>query len=158
MPVSSSARWRNPGGVSSAGGGPRVLTPATAMEQKAVSKNPRSTVGTVTEISDYLRVLFARLGTPHCYNCGREVAAQTSTQIVDQLLALKPGTRFLLLAPSIRKRKGTHEDVLADARSAGFTRARIDGIIVDLASRIRLAKNKKHDVELVVDRLAIPPD
>ena len=134
------------------------LSPAIAIEQKAVSKNPRSTVGTVTEISDYLRVLFARLGTPHCYNCGREVAAQTSTQIVDQLLALKPGTRFLLLAPSIRKRKGTHEDVLADARSAGFTRARIDGLIVDLASSIRLAKNKKHDVELVVDRLVIPTD
>jgi len=134
------------------------LSPAIAIEQKAVSKNPRSTVGTVTEISDYLRVLFARLGTPYCYNCGREVAAQTSTQIVDQLLALKPGTRFLLLAPAVRKRKGTHEDVLADARSAGFTRARIDGVVTELASSIRLAKNKKHDIELVVDRLTLPGD
>jgi excinuclease ABC subunit A len=134
------------------------LSPAIAIEQKAVSKNPRSTVGTVTEISDYLRVLFARLGTPYCYNCGREVSAQTSTQIVDQLMALRPGTRFLLLAPTVRKRKGAHEDVLADARSAGYTRARIDGVVAELASSIRLAKNKKHDIELVVDRLVIPAE
>ncbi len=133
------------------------LSPAIAIEQKAVSKNPRSTVGTVTEISDYLRVLFARLGTPYCYRCGRRVSAQTSTQIVDQLMALGPGTRLMLLAPVARKRKGTHEDTLTDARAAGFSRARVDGIVVDLGERLRLAKNKKHDVEIVVDRLAVPP-
>jgi excinuclease ABC subunit A len=132
------------------------LSPAIAIEQKAVSKNPRSTVGTVTEISDYLRVLFARVGTPYCYRCGRRVAAQTATQIADQLMALEPGTRFMLLAPVVRKRKGTHEDALADARAAGFARARVDGIVIDLSEKLRLAKNKKHDVELVVDRLAVP--
>ena len=132
------------------------LSPAIAIEQKAVSKNPRSTVGTVTEISDYLRVLFARVGTPYCYNCGREVSAQTATQIVDQLSGLAPGTRFLLLAPVARKRKGTHEDLLAEARASGYARARVDGIVVDLAQKLRLAKNKKHDIELVVDRLSVP--
>ncbi|OGO11120.1 MAG: excinuclease ABC subunit A [Chloroflexi bacterium RBG_13_68_17] len=133
------------------------LSPAIAIEQKAVSKNPRSTVGTVTEISDYLRVLFARLGTPYCYNCGRRVSAQTSTQIVDQLLSLRGGTRFLLLAPVARKRKGTHEDTLGAARAAGFVRARVDGIVVDLSEKLKLAKNKKHDIEIVVDRLTVPP-
>ncbi|MBI4771032.1 MAG: excinuclease ABC subunit UvrA, partial [Chloroflexi bacterium] len=132
------------------------LSPAIAIEQKAVSKNPRSTVGTVTEISDYLRVLFARVGTPHCYNCGRPVARQSATQIVDQILALPPESRFLLLAPVARKRKGTHEDTLEDARHNGFQRARIDGIVVDLDEKVKLAKNKKHDIEVVVDRLAIP--
>src|SRR5262245_22794369 len=124
------------------------LSPAVAIEQKAVSKNPRSTVGTVTEISDYLRVLFARVGTPHCPRCGREVSRQSATQIVDQVLALRPGTRFHLLAPVARKRKGTHEDTLADARHNGFVRARIDGIVVDLSQRVKLAKNKKHDIEV----------
>jgi excinuclease ABC subunit A len=132
------------------------LSPAIAIEQKAVSKNPRSTVGTVTEISDYLRVLFARLGTPYCYQCGRRVAAQTATQIVDQLMAQPPGTRFQLLAPVARKRKGTHEDTLAEARAAGFTRARVDGITVELSDPLKLAKNKKHDIEIIVDRLAVP--
>ncbi|MEW6566571.1 MAG: excinuclease ABC subunit UvrA [Chloroflexota bacterium] len=132
------------------------LSPAIAIEQKAVSKNPRSTVGTVTEISDYLRVLFARLGTPYCYRCGRRVSAQTSSQIVDQLMSLEPETKVMLLAPVARKRKGTHEDTLADARAAGFSRARVDGIVVDLGERLRLAKNKKHDLEIVVDRLVIP--
>jgi excinuclease ABC subunit A len=132
------------------------LSPAIAIEQKAVSKNPRSTVGTVTEISDYLRVLFARAGTPHCPQCGRVVARQTSTQIVDQILTLRPGAKFLLLAPVVRKRKGTHEDVILEAKASGFQRARVNGVVVDLDSSIRLAKTRKHDIEIVIDRLAIP--
>ncbi|MBN1661517.1 MAG: excinuclease ABC subunit UvrA [Anaerolineae bacterium] len=132
------------------------LSPAIAIEQKAASKNPRSTVGTVTEIYDYLRVLFARVGTPHCPECGREVHAQSAQQIVEQIAALAPGTRFQLLAPIVRGRKGTHEDVIEQARADGYTRARIDGVPVDLSERIRLAKTKKHDVEIVVDRLIIP--
>jgi excinuclease ABC subunit A len=132
------------------------LSPAIAIEQKAVGKNPRSTVGTVTEIYDYLRVLFARVGTPHCPQCGREVHAQSAQQIVDQILHLPPGTRFQVLAPVVRGRKGTHEEVLQQARGDGFVRARIDGVPVELAERISLAKTKKHDVEIVVDRLAVP--
>jgi len=133
------------------------LSPAIAIEQKAASKNPRSTVGTVTEISDYLRVLFARAGTPYCPQCGRPVTRQTSTQIVDQILALRPGTKILLLAPVVRKRKGTHEDVLLEARVSGFQRARVNGVVVDLDQPIRLAKTRKHDIEIVIDRLVIPP-
>src|SRR4030067_667443 len=119
------------------------LSPAIAIEQKAVSKNPRSTVGTVTEINDYLRVLFARSGTPYCPNCGRAVARQTSTQIVDQILSLRPETRLMLLAPVVRKRKGTHEDVLAEARASGFVRARVNGVVVELDQRITLATPRK---------------
>jgi excinuclease ABC subunit A len=132
------------------------LSPAIAIEQKAVSKNPRSTVGTVTEIYDYLRVLFARVGTPHCPQCGRTVHAQSAQQIVDQIAQLPPNTRFQLLAPVVRGRKGTQEEVLNQARSDGYVRARIDGVPVDLSERIKLAKTKKHDVEIVVDRLIIP--
>ncbi|MDM8527946.1 excinuclease ABC subunit UvrA, partial [Anaerolineales bacterium HSG24] len=134
------------------------LSPAIAIEQKAVSKNPRSTVGTVTEVYDYLRVLFARVGTPHCYNCGREVKPQSSQQIIEQVAKLPPETRFQLMAPVAKKRKGTFEDVLAQAKADGFVRARIDGVIGDLTERIKLAKNKKHDIELVVDRLVIPTE
>ncbi|MGD8397227.1 MAG: excinuclease ABC subunit UvrA [Anaerolineae bacterium] len=132
------------------------LSPAIAIEQKAVSKNPRSTVGTVTEIYDYLRVLFARVGTPHCPECGRPVYAQSAQQIVEQIARLPSGTRFQVLAPVARGRKGTHEEVLAQARADGYVRARVDGVPVELAERISLAKTKKHDVEIVVDRLAIP--
>jgi excinuclease ABC subunit A len=132
------------------------LSPAIAIEQKAVSKNPRSTVGTVTEIYDYLRVLFARVGTPHCPECGREVYAQSAQQIVDKIAQLPAGTRFQILAPVVRGRKGTHEDMLGQARSDGFVRARIDGVPVELTERIRLGKTKKHDIEIIVDRLAIP--
>jgi excinuclease ABC subunit A len=132
------------------------LSPAIAIEQKAVSKNPRSTVGTVTEISDYLRVLFARAGTPYCPRCGRPVTRQTSTQIVDQILTLASGTKILLLAPVVRKRKGTHEDVLLEAKASGFQRARINGVVTDLDQSIRLAKTRKHDIEIVIDRLVIP--
>ena len=132
------------------------LSPAIAIEQKVVSKNPRSTVGTVTEIYDYLRVLYARIGTPHCPQCGREVHAQSAQQIVDQITQLPPGTHFHVLAPVVRGRKGTHEDILKHARTDGYVRARIDGVPVDLTERINLAKTKKHDIEIVVDRLVVP--
>jgi excinuclease ABC subunit A len=132
------------------------LSPAIAIEQKAVSKNPRSTVGTVTEIYDYLRVLFARVGTPHCPQCGRQVYAQSAQQIVDQIAQLSPGTRFQVLAPVVRGRKGTHEDILRQAQADGYVRARIDGVPVDLSERVALSKTKKHDIEVVVDRLEVP--
>ena len=132
------------------------LSPAIAIEQKAVSKNPRSTVGTVTEVYDYLRVLFARVGTPHCYQCGREVKQQSAQQIIEQIAGLPAGTRFQILTPIARGRKGTFEDALAAARADGFARARIDGVTTDLDDRIKLAKTKKHDIELVVDRLVSP--
>jgi len=132
------------------------LSPAIAIEQKAVSKNPRSTVGTVTEIYDYLRVLYARIGTPHCPHCGREVRAQSAQQIVDQIAKLPPGTRFQVLAPVVQGRKGTHDDLIQQARSDGYVRARIDGVPVELTERIKLAKTKKHDIEIVVDRLVVP--
>ncbi len=132
------------------------LSPAIAIEQKAVSKNPRSTVGTVTEIYDYLRVLFARVGTPHCPQCGREVHAQSAQQIVELISQLPPGTRFQILAPVVRGRKGTHIDVLSQARHDGFVRARIDGVLAELDESIKLGKTKKHDIELVVDRLVVP--
>ncbi len=132
------------------------LSPAIAIEQKQVSKNPRSTVGTVTEVYDYMRVLFARIGTPHCYNCGREVKQQSAQQIIEQVAALPVDTRFQLLAPVAKGRKGTFEDTFAQARADGFVRARIDGVTTELDQRLKLAKNKKHDIELVVDRLVIP--
>jgi excinuclease ABC subunit A len=132
------------------------LSPAIAIEQKAVSKNPRSTVATVTEIYDYLRVLFARVGTPHCPQCGREVRAQSAQEIVEQVAALPAGTRFQVLAPLARNRKGTFQDAFAQARADGFSRVRVDGRVRDLDEEIELDKKKKHDIELVVDRLVIP--
>ncbi len=132
------------------------LSPAIAIEQKAVSKNPRSTVGTVTEVMDYLRVLYARIGTAHCPQCGRAVQPQSAQQIADQLAALPPGTCLQLLAPIVRERKGTHADVIEKARRDGYVRARIDGVPTDLSSPIKLAKTKKHTIELIVDRLIIP--
>ncbi len=134
------------------------LCPAVAIEQKTVSRNPRSTVGTVTEVADYLRVLFARVGTPHCPQCGRGVEPQTALQIADQLAALKPGTRFQLLAPIVRGRKGTHVNVFKQARHDGYSRARVDGDVVDLlAGQLpSLAKTKPHTIELIVDRLIAP--
>src|SRR5512137_270986 len=134
------------------------LSPAIAIEQKAVSKNPRSTVGTVTEVMDYLRVLYARVGSPHCPQCGRTVQAQSAQQIADQLAALPPGTRLQLLAPVVRQRKGTHAEVIEQARRDGYIRARVDGVPVDLSGEIKLAKTKKHTVELIVDRLRVPDD
>ena len=132
------------------------LSPAIAIEQKTVSRNPRSTVATVTEIYDYLRVLFARLGSPHCPQCGREVRAQSAQEIVAQVAALQPGTRFQVLAPVARHRKGTFRDTFARARASGFVRVRVDGAVSDLSEQIDLDKNRKHTVELVVDRLNVP--
>jgi excinuclease ABC subunit A len=136
------------------------LSPTIAIEQRAVSRNPRSTVGTVTEVSDYLRVLYARVGKPHCPQCGRSVQPQTASQISDQLAALGPGTRLQLLAPVVRGRKGTHAELLAQARREGYSRARIDGEVVDLlgGQLATLSKSKAHNVELVVDRLSVPED
>jgi len=131
------------------------LSPAISIEQKTTSKNPRSTVGTVTEIYDYLRLLFARIGTPYCYNCGRAITAQTIQQIVDQLMQLPAGTRIHVLAPIARGRKGEYRKELADLRKGGFVRARIDGVLRELADDIVLAKNVKHTIEVIVDRLAI---
>ena len=134
------------------------LSPAISIDQKTTSKNPRSTVGTVTEIYDYLRLLWARVGTPHCPKCGKEIKRQTVDQIVDQILALPEGTRFQLLAPVIRGKKGEHQKVFEDARKGGFSRVRVDGIVYDLTEEIALEKNKKHHIEIVVDRLVIRDD
>jgi excinuclease ABC subunit A len=134
------------------------LSPAIAIEQKAVSKNPRSTVGTVTEIHDYLRVLFARIGTPHCPRCGREVRAQSPQQIAEQVAELPANTRFQLLAPLARNRKGSFQDTFAQARASGFARVRVDGQVQELDKEIVLDKNQKHDIALVVDRLLAPDD
>ena len=131
------------------------LSPAISIDQKTTSKNPRSTVGTVTEIYDYLRLLWARVGVPHCPKCGKEISRQTIDQIVDRVEALGEGTRFLVLSPVIRGKKGEHAKVFEDARKQGFARVRVDGILYDLAEEIALEKNKKHTIELVVDRLVI---
>ncbi|MCD8385083.1 MAG: excinuclease ABC subunit UvrA [Clostridiales bacterium] len=134
------------------------LSPAISIDQKTTSKNPRSTVGTVTEIYDYLRLLWARVGTPHCPNCGKEIRQQTVDQIVDQVMALPPATRVLILAPVVRGRKGEHVKVFDDARRSGYVRVRVDGILYDLTETIQLEKNKKHSIEIVVDRLVIRED
>ncbi len=131
------------------------LSPAISIDQKTTSKNPRSTVGTVTEIYDYLRLLWARVGIPHCPKCGKEIARQTIDQIVDRVENLGEGTRFVVLSPVVREKKGTHAKVFEDARKQGFVRVRADGILYDLGEEIPLDKNKKHTVELVVDRLVI---
>ena len=131
------------------------LSPAISIDQKTTSKNPRSTVGTVTEIYDYLRLLWARVGTPHCPKCGKEIARQTIDQIVDRVEALGEGTRFIVLSPVVRAKKGEHVKVFEDARKGGFARVRVDGILYDLTEEIKLEKNKKHNIELVVDRLVL---
>ena len=134
------------------------LSPAISIDQKTTSKNPRSTVGTVTEIYDYLRLLYARIGIPHCPICGREIQQQTIDQIVDQVLALPEKTRVQILAPVVRGRKGEHQKEFEAARKSGFVRARVDGLVYDLNERIQLEKNKKHTIEIIVDRLVIKPD
>ncbi len=134
------------------------LSPAISIDQKTTSKNPRSTVGTVTEIYDYLRLLYARIGVPHCPVCGREIRQQTVDQIVDKVLKLPEGTKIQLLAPIIRGRKGEHVKELESAKRSGFVRVRCDGIIYDLSEEIKLEKNKKHNIEIVVDRLVIKPE
>jgi len=131
------------------------LSPAISIDQKTTNHNPRSTVGTVTEIYDYLRLLFARIGVPHCPKCGKVVRRQTIDEIVDQLLALDEGTRLVLLAPVVRDRKGEHVKLLIDAAKSGYVRARIDGEFVELSDDIRLDKNKKHTIEIVIDRIII---
>ena len=134
------------------------LSPAISIDQKTTSKNPRSTVGTVTEIYDYLRLLWARIGVPHCPKCGKEIRQQTIDQIIDQLLVLPEGTRIQVMAPVVRGRKGEHTKILEEARRSGYVRVRIDGNLYDLSEEINLEKNNKHNVEVVVDRLIIRPD
>ncbi len=134
------------------------LSPAISIDQKTTSKNPRSTVGTVTEIFDYLRLLYARIGTPHCPICGREIRQQTVDQITDRILELPEGTKIQLLAPIVRGRKGQYVKELESARKAGYARARVDGILYDLLETIPLDKNKKHTIEIVVDRLVVRDD
>ena len=134
------------------------LSPAISIDQKTTSKNPRSTVGTVTEIYDYLRLLWARIGVPHCPKCGKEIKQQTIDQIIDQILLLPEGTRIQILAPVVRARKGEYQKVFEDARKSGYVRARVDGNVYDLSEEITLEKNKKHNIEIVVDRLAVKPD
>ena len=131
------------------------LSPAISIDQKTTSKNPRSTVGTVTEIYDYLRLLWARVGIPHCPKCGKEISRQTIDQIVDRVESLGEGTRFIVLSPVVRGKKGEHQKVFEDARKQGFARVRVDGILYDLTEEIKLEKNKKHTIDLVVDRLVL---
>ena len=131
------------------------LSPAISIDQKTTSKNPRSTVGTVTEIYDYLRLLYARIGIPHCPQCGREIRQQTVDQIIDRLMQLPEDTGISLMAPVVRGKKGEHRKILEDAKRAGYIRVRADGIIYDLAEEIPLDKNKKHTVEVIVDRIRI---
>ncbi len=134
------------------------LSPAISIDQKTTSKNPRSTVGTVTEIYDYLRLLYARIGIPHCTVCGKEIRQQTVDQIVDKIMSYEEGTKIQLMAPVVRGRKGEHVKVLDNARKSGFVRVRADGIIYDLSEKIPLEKNKKHNIDIVVDRLVIKPE
>ncbi len=134
------------------------LSPAISIDQKTTSKNPRSTVGTVTEIYDYLRLLYARVGIPHCPVCGKEIKQQSLDQIVDRILALEEGTRFMVLAPAVNAQKGMHEKVFADARKSGFARVRVDGNMYDLSEEIKLDKNLKHTIDIVLDRLVIRGD
>ena len=131
------------------------LSPAISIDQKTTSRNPRSTVGTVTEIYDYLRLLWARVGVPHCPKCGKEISRQTIDQIVDRIEQLGQGTKFIVLSPVVRGKKGEHQKVFEDARKSGFARVRVDGILYDLNEQIPCEKNKKHTIELVVDRLVI---
>ena len=134
------------------------LSPAISIDQKTTSKNPRSTVGTVTEIYDYLRLLFARVGVPHCPVCGREIAHQTVDQIVDSIMSLDEGTKFQVLSPIVRGRKGEYAKELENAKKSGFVRVRVDGIMYELTEQIKMDKNKKHNIEIVIDRLVIKPE
>ena len=134
------------------------LSPAISIDQKTTSKNPRSTVGTVTEIYDYLRLLWARIGTPHCPKCGKEIKQQTIDQIIDQIMALPEGTRIQIMAPVVRGRKGEHTKIFDDARRSGYVRVRVDGNLYELSEEIALDKNKKHQIDIVVDRLIVRGD
>lgn len=134
------------------------LSPAISIDQKTTSKNPRSTVGTVTEIYDYFRLLYARIGIPHCPVCGREIKQQSVDQIIDKISALPEGTKIQILAPVVKGRKGEHVKELEQAKKSGYVRVRIDGIVYDLSEEIKLEKNKKHTIEIVVDRLVVKPE
>jgi excinuclease ABC subunit A len=134
------------------------LSPAISIDQKGTSKNPRSTVGTVTEVYDYLRLLYARVGHPHCPVCGREVRRQTVDQMADHVEKLPKGTRVLVLGPVVKGRKGEYKSLLEDVRKSGFVRVRVDGSLYEIGEPIPMDKNKKHDVEVVVDRIVIGPD
>src|SRR3989442_2089211 len=131
------------------------LSPAISIEQKTTSKNPRSTVGTVTEIYDYLRVLFARVGVPHCPKCDRVISAQTVQQMVDRVLAQAPGTRILVLAPVVRGRKGEYKKLFFDLQRQGYSRVRVNGVVRELGEEIELDKKRKHTIEVIVDRLVV---
>ena len=133
------------------------LPPAISIDQKSTNRNPRSTVGTVTEIYDYFRLLYARIGTPHCPSCGREIKKQTVDQMVDQIMLLPERTKIQLLAPVVRGRKGEHVKLLEQARKNGYVRAVIDGLTYELSEDIKLEKNKKHTIKIVVDRLIVKP-
>lgn len=134
------------------------LSPAISIDQKTTSKNPRSTVGTVTEIYDYLRLLYARIGIPHCPVCGKEIRRQTIDQIIDRIMTLDDGTRFIVLSPIVRAQKGRHEKIFSDAKKSGYVRVRVDGNMYELSEDIILDKNKKHDIDIVVDRLVMRGD
>jgi excinuclease ABC subunit A len=134
------------------------LSPAISIDQKTTNKNPRSTVGTVTEIYDYLRLLYARVGVPHCPKCGKRITQQTLDQIVEQVMAFPEGSRVQILAPMVRGKKGEHQKIFENAKKSGYVRVRVDGIIYDLSEVIELDKQKKHYVEIVVDRLVVKPD
>ena len=131
------------------------LSPAVSIDQKSTNRNPRSTVGTITEVYDYLRLLFARAGRPHCPNCGKPIARQTPQNIVDQILELEEGSRFQVLAPVVRERKGEFVDLFNDFTTQGFSRARVDGVVYALNEVPKLKKQEKHSIEVVVDRLAV---
>ena len=131
------------------------LSPAVSIDQKSTSRNPRSTVGTITEVYDYLRLLFARIGKPHCPVCGEPITRQTPQQIVDRVLAMAEGTRFQVLAPVVRGRKGEYVDLFAELQTKGFARARVDGVVHPLTEPPKLKKQEKHTIEVVVDRLAV---
>lgn len=134
------------------------LSPAISIDQKTTSKNPRSTVGTVTEIYDYLRLLYARIGIPHCPVCGKEISRQSIDQIIEKIMTIPEGTRFMVLSPVVRAQKGRHEKVFSDAKRSGYVRVRVDGNMYDLGEDITLDKNKKHSIEIVVDRLVMKPE
>ena len=129
------------------------LSPAISIDQKSASRNPRSTVGTITEIYDYLRLLYARIGVPHCPNCGRRITRQTPQQIVDRVLQLPEGTRFQVLAPVVRGRKGEYQRLVDELAGQGYTRARVDGELLDLPAKLKLERYEQHTIEVVVDRL-----
>ena len=133
------------------------LSPAISIDQKSTNRNPRSTVGTVTEIYDYMRLLYARIGIPHCPKCGREIHRQTVDQMVDQIMEMPERTKIQLLAPVVRGRKGEHVKVFEQARKSGYVRVRIDGSLYELSEEIKLDKNIKHNIEIVVDRLVVKP-